>query len=268
MCIPGRWSSSSRCATPWTWSGEHTIEPLTDQQVRSARISSFSRENPEGEVHLAGSVQLEVNPDHIVVESNTRRKDAGDPVDYRTIGFVNNPAAPSGQQLSNIQFQNQGSSVDYRTIGFVDKPADLTPEQLARIQPKEQKEQVDHRSIQFKEKSGDADYSKIQFKEKSSDVDVDHSKIQFKDRPENGSAGKGKRKGSKGPDSSGGGSGADYSKIKFQPGQGLAKSPDAYSGLVGGGGNRSRGGGRKKREEDDEKNRQHQRPIVQVVLNN
>ena len=56
--------------------GEHTIEPLTDEQLRTARITDFSPEDPEGNVHQAGSLALEVNPNHIALESAVRRRDA------------------------------------------------------------------------------------------------------------------------------------------------------------------------------------------------
>ena len=65
--------------------GDHTIEPLDDQQLRTAAITGYGPQNPQGEIHVAGSVQLEVEPDRIVLESQDRRKDAGDPTDYRTI---------------------------------------------------------------------------------------------------------------------------------------------------------------------------------------
>ena len=59
--------------------GEHTIEPLSDQQLRTAQIKSFSNDNPKGNVHLAGSLQLESFSDHIALEAKRRRRDADAP---------------------------------------------------------------------------------------------------------------------------------------------------------------------------------------------
>ena len=77
--------------------GEHTIEPLDDEQLRTIQVTGLGPENPQGQVHLAGSVQLEVERQHIVAESADRRKDAGDPIDYRDINFLpgQGPSRPS-----------------------------------------------------------------------------------------------------------------------------------------------------------------------------
>ena len=56
--------------------GEHTIEPLTDEQLRTARVTGFSPENPEGNVHRAGSLLIEPNEKVIALESAIRRRDA------------------------------------------------------------------------------------------------------------------------------------------------------------------------------------------------
>ena len=52
--------------------GEHTIEPLSDQQLRTVAIKSFSNDDPEGNVHLAGSLQLESFSDHIALQAKRR----------------------------------------------------------------------------------------------------------------------------------------------------------------------------------------------------
>ena len=108
--------------------GDHTIEPLDDEQLRTASITGFGPENPQGNVHLAGSVQLEVERQHIVAESADRRKDAGDPIDYRDINFLpgQGPSRPSAQDLSRIQLQDQRNSgsaqqLEKRDINFVDR---------------------------------------------------------------------------------------------------------------------------------------------------
>ena len=59
--------------------GEHTIEPLSDQQLRTIEIKSFSNDDPEGNVHLAGSLQLESFSDHIALQAKRRRRDADAP---------------------------------------------------------------------------------------------------------------------------------------------------------------------------------------------
>ena len=59
--------------------GEHTIEPLSDQQLRTVAIKSFSNDDPEGNVHLAGSLQLESFSDHIALQAKRRRRGAEAP---------------------------------------------------------------------------------------------------------------------------------------------------------------------------------------------
>ena len=59
--------------------GEHTIEPLSDQQLRTVAIKSFSNDDPKGTVHLAGSLQLESFSDHIALQAKRRSRDADAP---------------------------------------------------------------------------------------------------------------------------------------------------------------------------------------------
>ena len=80
--------------------GEHTIEPLTDEQLRTARITDFSPEDPEGNVHQAGSLALEVNPNHIALESAVRRRDAQG---ARPQFGMRERTAPSAGSLDRIQ---------------------------------------------------------------------------------------------------------------------------------------------------------------------
>ena len=223
--------------------GEHTIEPLTDEQLRTIQIRSYSPENPQGQVRLAGSVQLEVERQHIVAESADRRKDAGDPIDYRDINFApgQGPARPSAQDLSGIQLQQGPGQLDYRDVNFVEQPARPSAEDLSGIQLQQrQGQQLDYRDINFV------------------------------DRPP------GRSRSSKTSNSSGrggnptGGKSGDRSDINYRPGQGPAPAANRRSannvdtGLMKGGGSRRRGGRRRRDEDEDE--RGYRRPVIQVVL--
>ena len=56
--------------------GEHTIEPLDDQALQTAQITAFGPQDPRGNVHRAGSVVIETEPNRVLLESATRRRDA------------------------------------------------------------------------------------------------------------------------------------------------------------------------------------------------
>ena len=154
--------------------GEHTIEPLDDRQVRSARIKSYSPQNPEGQVHLAGSVQLEVNPDHITLESTDRRKDAGDPVDYRGINFVNrSQGQPGTVDYSRLEMPGSGEPRDYRNINPVQRENSASG--------------VDYSRLQMPGSSGQLDYKNINpVQQQPSGTGVDYSKLEMPKEPESG----------------------------------------------------------------------------------
>ena len=61
--------------------GEHTIEPLTDSALKTIAVTRYSRENPEGNVHLAGALQLEAHKNHLAIESKPRHRQADRPED-------------------------------------------------------------------------------------------------------------------------------------------------------------------------------------------
>ena len=232
--------------------GEHTIEPLDDEQLRTIHIRSFSPENPKGQVRLAGSVQLEVERQHIVAESADRRKDAGDPIDYRDINFApgQGPARPSAQDLSGIQLRQSPGQIDYRDVNFVKRPARPSAEELSGIQLQDRREpgkgqQIDYRDINFVDrKPGRTESSRTS-------------------RTSNSSGRGGK---------STGGKSGDLSNINYRPGQGPAPAANRRSannvdtGLMNGGGaTRRRGGGRRRKDEDEDE-RGYRRPVIQVVL--
>ena len=231
--------------------GEHTIEPLDDEQLRTIHIRSFSPENPQGQVRLAGSVQLEVERQHIVAESADRRKDAGDPIDYRDINFApgQGPARPSAEDLSGIQLRQSPGQIDYRDVNFVNQPSRPSAQDLSRIQLPDQRNQ-------------------------GSGQQLDYRDINFVDREpgRSGSSGKSKSSG-RGGKSTGGNSG-EGSKINYRPGQGPAPAANRRSansvdtGLMNGGGaaGRRRGGGGRRRKDEDEDERGYRRPVIQVVL--
>ena len=232
--------------------GEHTIEPLDDEQLRTIQVTGFGPRNPQGQVHLAGSVQLEVERQHIVAESADRRKNAGDPIDYRDINFLpgQGPSRPSAQDLSGIQLQQSPGQLEKRDINFLpgQGPARPSARDLSRIQLPDQRN------------SGSAQQ-------------LEKRDINFVDREpgRSGSARKSKSSG-RGGNSTGGNSG-DRSKINYRPGQGPAPSRNRRSannqaaGLMNGGGAAGRrGGGGRPRRDEEEDERGYRRPVIQVVL--
>ncbi len=233
--------------------GEHTIEPLDDEQLRTIQVTGLGPDNPQGQVHLAGSVQLEVERQHIVAESADRRKDAGDPIDYRDINFLpgQGPARPSAEDLSRIQLRQSPGQLDYRDVNFVEGqgPSRPSARDLSGIQLRYQRNQGSGQQI---------DYRDINF------VDREPSR--------SGSSRKSKSSG-RGGNSTGGKSG-DGSKINYRPGQGPAPAANRRSannvaaGLMKGGGaaGSRRGGGGRRRRDEDEDERGYRRPVIQVVL--
>ena len=228
--------------------GEHTIEPLDDEQLRSIQVTGLGPRNPQGNVHLAGSVELEVERQHIVAESGDRRKDAGDPIDYRDINFApgQGPARPSAQDLSGIQLPPSPGQLDYRDVNFApgQGPARPSARDLSRIQLPDQRNQ-------------------------GSGQQLDYRDINFVDR-QPGRSGSSKKSKSSGR----GGNSGDGSNINYRPGQGPAPAANRRSannqdtGLMNGGGaagRRRSGGGRRRRDQDEDESG-YRRPVIQVVL--
>ena len=106
-------------------SGEHTIEPLDDQQVRTASIVSVGPQNPQGNVHRSGSVLIEVDSDSVNLESATRRRDANlqDPAEAEAFDFNAGPQAVSGP-----------AAADVTLVPVADDP-DLHPQEVEFIEP-------------------------------------------------------------------------------------------------------------------------------------
>ena len=137
--------------------GEHTIEPLTDEQVRTAQITSFSADNPEGEVHLAGSVRLQVNPDHIELVSTDRRKDAGDPVDYRDIDFVESPSEITPEQVAAVRPLGEQTPIDLNDINLVEQPNQrrpIDPSEINLVERPNQRRPIDPSEINLVQQPG------------------------------------------------------------------------------------------------------------------
>ena len=232
--------------------GEHTIEPLDDEQLRTIQVTGIGPDNPQGQVHLAGSVQLEVERQRIVAESADRRKDAGDPIDYRDINFLpgQGPSRPSARDLSGIQLRQSPGQLDYRDVNFVEgqSPSRPSARDLSGIQLPDQRNQGPGQQLNYRD-------------------------INFVDREpgRSGSSRKSKSSG-RGGNSTGGKSG-DGSNINYRPGQGPAPAANRRSannldtGLMNGGGaaGRRRGGGRRRKDEDEDE-RGYRRPVIQVVL--
>ena len=231
--------------------GEHTIEPLDDEQLRSIQVTGLGPRNPQGQVHLAGSVELEVERQHIVAESGDRRKDAGDPIDYRDINFApgQGPSRPSAEDLSRIQLPQSPGWIDYRDVNFVSGqgPARPSARALAGIQLPDQRQRGEGQQLDYRD-------------------------VNFVDR-EPGRSGSSKQSNSSGRGGkSTGGKSSEGSNINYRPGQGPAPAANRRSannvdtGLMNGSGAaRRRGGGRRRRDEDQDE-RGYRRPVIQVVL--
>ena len=74
--------------------GEHTIEPLTDSALKTIAVTRYSRKNPEGNVHLAGALQLDAYKDHIAIEAKRRHRQADTPEDEQNVQ-MRKPSAKS-----------------------------------------------------------------------------------------------------------------------------------------------------------------------------
>ena len=99
--------------------GEHTIEPLSDQQLRTVEIKSFSNDDPEGNVHLAGSLELESFSDHIALQAKRRRRDADAPaVNLRDV------KKDGDQTVANSKAAKSAGTIGYRPgQGLAAQPA-------------------------------------------------------------------------------------------------------------------------------------------------
>ena len=225
-----------------TVTGERTLEPLDDASLRTARIKSFSDENPEGNVLQAGSVEIEVNPDHIAIESKTRSKDAGiddqqpepERPQIRMQGGFTPPTAEQRARMQAAYRASQGTTTKRPEIKMRNRPSGPTPEQRARIQENYRKQ-----SDSAKGKGG-----------KNGGKGRPPIKVQPGYR--RSKSGKGERP-----------------EIKYLPGQGPAKKPDPYAGLMGGGGAARRGGGGRRRpteEELEERKRRMATPKIELIV--
>ena len=230
--------------------GDHTIQPVDDEQLRTASITGFGPENPQGNVHVAGSVQLEVERQHIVAESADRRKDAGDPIDYREINFLpgQGPSRPSAQDLSGIQLRQSPGQLDKRDINFVSGQGPSPSQRPGPVAypaagPTQFGLGPAARKTRHQLRGPGAGAFRI-----LEEVEVVRTRRQFHWRQS-----------------------GDGSKINYRPGQGPAPSRNRRSannqaaGLMNGGGNTRRGGGRRRRDEDEDE-RGYRRPVIQVVL--
>ena len=68
--------------------GEHTIEPLDDSALRTAKITAVGPADPRGNIHRAGSVVIEPKERGVLLQTATRRRDANlkDPTEAEVAG--------------------------------------------------------------------------------------------------------------------------------------------------------------------------------------
>ena len=229
--------------------GEHTIEPLTDQQVRTAKITSLSPENPAGEIHVAGSVQLEVQKDRIVLESKDRHKNAGDPTDYLSLVPVNRTSATRTDPASLVPVNRQGNTgrTDPASMVPINRHANAVPTDPNSLVP-----------VNRQGSSGRTDPASMQPRERENAVGKTDPKSLVA-RDQQGNAG-GK---------------TDPRSLTPLPGKGPARSGGRRSAnnidpslMSGRGAMNRRGGGKRRRDRDEEDERRNRRPVVQVVLEN
>ena len=109
--------------------GEHTIEPLDDSALRTAKITAVGPEDPRGKIHRAGSVVIEPKERGVLLQTATRRRDANlkDPTEAEVAG----PAGPAGSgRERNVQVKDTSKTAKsagkmrYRPgQGLVNQPA-------------------------------------------------------------------------------------------------------------------------------------------------
>ena len=230
--------------------GEHTIEPLADDQVRTAKITGVSPEDPAGEVHVAGSVQLEVERDRIILESKDRRKDAGEPTDYRDLIPVN-PIGVRTRTDPKSLVPRDPQNGDRRT-----DPASLVPRERQTAATR-----TDPSSLVARDRNagaGKTDPNSLQVRERGNPATKTDSKSLVA-RNQQGQ----------------GGSKTDHRTLTPRPGKGPAPAGNRRSAnnmdpslMSGRGAARRSGGGKRRRDRDEEDERRNRRPIVQVVLEN
>ena len=220
--------------------GEHTIEPLTDQQLRTARITAFGPEDPEGNVHRAGSLVIEPERRVVLLESATRRRDAnivpGEEAAFsRPVGLRPGalPAPPGGRPLRPREGvfgqTSDGPRLRPREGAF------SAPSGAPRLRPREGA---------FSAGSG---APKLRLKEGALKA------------PSGGSKPKALKKDPA----------ATRGATRLKPKEGVfdrRRTPDPYAGLVGGGGGARRGGGGRRRRDEEEDERRNGPPQITVVV--
>lgn len=243
-----------------TVTGEHTVEPADDRQLRSARIVSYSAENPEGNVLEAGSLVIEVNPDHIELESATRQKDAS-----AAAPATSGQTGPTAEQLEAMQAHysnylagqrdNSGQAENGRT--------GPTDEQRAKMQ--------EH----FRAHNTTGERPPIRMQGDVSRPNAQQmAEVQRRYKQQQSGASKGKSGKNRPPIKvqkgyqANTGSKSQRPPIKYLPGQGPAKKPDPYAGLMGGGGGARRGGGKRRptEQELEERRRRMGSPKIELVI--
>ena len=243
-----------------TVTGEHTIEPLDGQQLRTARIKSFSSENPEGNVHRAGSVVIEVNPDHIELESATRQKDAS-----AAAPAPNEKSGPTPEQLAAMQahYSNYLASQQDNSEQAENSRIGPTEERRARMQEHFRAHNARGERPPIRMQGGVSRPSAQQ-----------RAEVQARYKKQQSGAPKGKSGKNRPPIKiqkgyqANTGSKSQRPPIKYLPGQGPASKPDPYAGLMGGGGGARRGGGKRRptEQELEERRRRMGSPKIELVI--
>ena len=241
--------------------GEQTITPVEHVSIGTAEITSYSPEDPAGNVHRSGPLIIEATEDQVLLESATRRRDAR----LRDPGAAeihpHDVSDADRQVVEAALAETRSASVGKRPQ--IREPAQFTPptaEQRARMNERFQAQSANvgerPRIRQRSEFTAPTAEQRAKMRER------------FENQSRSARSGGGSRPTVK--QRSGQGlseeSKAERRKVALRPGQGLAKKPDPYAGLTGGGGAARRGGGGRRRRDDEEEERRRRGGTPQITL--
>ena len=86
--------------------GEHTIEPLNDTALKTIAVTRYGRENPEGNVQLAGALQVEAHKDRLAIEAKPRHREVDMPEGERNVQMRKPKAkTKSNQSTGKIRYR-------------------------------------------------------------------------------------------------------------------------------------------------------------------
>ena len=280
-------------------SGEHTIEPLTDEQLQTAQITAFGPEDPRGNVHRAGSVVIETEPNRVVLESAIRRRDANlqDPAEAEAFDAAfaqveeqrQADLAAARANVQDIRRQDQPgvAGFDYEAAfarADEQRQADLAIARAnvldVRRQDQPGGEGFDYEGAfaradeQRQAQTPPGDYPEPpRGRAEIERFNRDYRRV-VGEEPTGNLRQDLRRYRIARSRSGSDGSGGDASLVQSPSGQGPARSGNRprsannsvdVGGLMQGGRNRPRGGGRRRRDDEDE-DQNYRRPTIEIVL--